>query len=457
MAQLLCENTNIAVNPFARDRHVRGTGLSFLDHPDWEGELIDRIRVGIADNNVKDGFMPGVKLVTISTANDNGAIDVYTGLVELEPGDELEADFVPRRADEHPVIDVRTTAAPKKAAWLDVVLYHTDVLKEDGSNSIEDGWEVISLNALPDDEECPQNPVSMARNLLGLDGGSGGNKAEYSAEDFAKSVWYWSTHAMCAPTPSIRELVEDEHWEAIKRRIPALSNLDFCIEDQGRGHHGESTWEHTVEVLENLKVLGRMHGTTPDQMYILNIVALLHDIGKPKTRKDEGNKITFHKHHRSSSLMAVNVLGDDDWDLEDEHGDRYEGIVTRMVFNHDRFLALCRNDEHENFEAIARIHQACGEGDDDEFLLLSIFSQADSIHECERIADMADFFLKEREKRATEKVLKKQVSKILQEMGVAPGPLFGRIQSVILSNPPAEEDLEAKVKEVTDKLSPAFQ
>ena len=38
------------------------------------------------------------------------------------------------------------------------------------------------------------HPVAMARNMLGLPGGS---EATYTAEEFATAIVYWSTRAMC--------------------------------------------------------------------------------------------------------------------------------------------------------------------------------------------------------------------------------------------------------------------
>jgi len=438
--------SNIAVNPFARGRHVRGTGFSFVDRPDWETELIARIRDGIANEDVKDGFMPGVKLVNVSTANDTGAIDVMTGLVQLDDGDKLEAMFQARQDGEDRFVDVRAICAPKKAAWLDVVLYHTDVLKEDGSNSIEDGWEVISLNALPDDEECPQNPVSMARNLLGLEGGSGGSKVEYTSEDFAKAIWYWSTHAMCTETPKPVDLLADGYVFMLPRIVEELQATQRCIEDSVH-HRGETTWTHTCEVHEGVRFLARVYGLNAGQSWPLQVAAILHDVGKPETRKEEDGKVTFHKHWSVSSRMCIDILNRYDWELSEGQ----EAQVVRLCALHDRFLALCRNGEETNYEAIARIANSCENFD--EFRLLNILAQADSPHEMTKIAGMITFYKEESDRRNNEKAVKKQISSILRDMGVAPGPIFGKVTEAVLRDMPlASEDLEAKVREIHSTL-----
>jgi hypothetical protein len=39
----------------------------------------------------------------------------------------------------------------------------------------------------------PMSPIAMAKNLLGLPGGT---HADYTAEEFARSILFWARHAM---------------------------------------------------------------------------------------------------------------------------------------------------------------------------------------------------------------------------------------------------------------------
>ncbi len=66
-------------------------------------------------------------------------------------------------------------------------------LLSDTVSTIED-WEIVMLkNSLTEDE--PQHPVSLARNILGL---AGGSPTRATLEELARSVFYWATHAMAA-------------------------------------------------------------------------------------------------------------------------------------------------------------------------------------------------------------------------------------------------------------------
>lgn len=66
-------------------------------------------------------------------------------------------------------------------------------------------WDLVSLNASPTVEPTPQHPESMARNQLGMVGGS---DATYTPDQWAKSVHYWGSHVRlrCAGRPSLLDV-----------------------------------------------------------------------------------------------------------------------------------------------------------------------------------------------------------------------------------------------------------
>jgi hypothetical protein len=178
--------SQIAINPFV----TRQTAASQFSHFEGSWEALSGL-VEAHLGEARDGHMPGVKLVPVP------AEGFYAGVVALSAGTPLQAVYTARREGEEPFIEVRAAASAKQpAAAVDIVIYSHDVLAKDGDASSEAPWEVISINARLDVEPEPLSPMAMARNFLGLPGGSKG--AEYTAEDFARSVVYWSQHAMCA-------------------------------------------------------------------------------------------------------------------------------------------------------------------------------------------------------------------------------------------------------------------
>lgn len=181
----------VVVSPFARGRHLAGpsTGLSY--YAGTELSLVELINNSLDDEDPKPGYRDGVVLVRVP------AEGFFSGLVRLQPGDSLQAEFKARREGEDPFVNVRALKAPQPAGHVEIVLYSHAVLAEDNEASDDDpeAWEVISVNAQPAPGDVPMDPMTMARNMLGL---AGGTKAEFSAEQFAQSVLFWSQHVMCA-------------------------------------------------------------------------------------------------------------------------------------------------------------------------------------------------------------------------------------------------------------------
>ncbi len=60
-------------------------------------------------------------------------------------------------------------------------------------NSTDSEWELISIHAIPNGvNKMPMGPVTMMRNQLNLEGGT---KAQYTSEEWAESVKFWSKYA----------------------------------------------------------------------------------------------------------------------------------------------------------------------------------------------------------------------------------------------------------------------
>ncbi len=124
------------------------------------------------------------------------AAGFFSGVVEVTDETQVRATFTARRPGEDPFIDVVAIGAEKlPAEHVDLVLYRRDVLLEDGADSVgtDCEWELVSINARPTPEPEPMSPMAMARNFLELPGGT---KADYTAEEFARAILYWSCRAM---------------------------------------------------------------------------------------------------------------------------------------------------------------------------------------------------------------------------------------------------------------------
>ena len=84
--------------------------------------------------------------------------------------------------------------------------------------------------------------------------------------------------------------------------LPELPALRLTVDDQ---HRHKDVYEHSLTVLEQAVDLEqeRFPGAPPD--IVLRLAALLHDIGKPATRRFEPNgQVTFHHHDVVGAKMA---------------------------------------------------------------------------------------------------------------------------------------------------------
>lgn len=138
---------------------------------------------------VKPGYRPGVILVEVPPDKFRSAI------VQVAPLMNIQAEFQARTPEEEKVLSIYAIGEKVQATHVDIILYHHDVLAEDEGATFftleEADYEIVSINAQPDDKVVPMNPIAMARNFLHK---KGGTKAEYTAEQFAEAIWYWGQH-----------------------------------------------------------------------------------------------------------------------------------------------------------------------------------------------------------------------------------------------------------------------
>ena len=87
------------------------------------------------------------------------------------------------------------------------------------------------------------------------------------------------------------------------------------------GYHHLDVWKHSLEVLAQLEkiiegmsrdervkaYLQEIIGGGHTRLALLKMTALLHDIGKPETRRPEGKRMTFHGHEHAGERITRQV------------------------------------------------------------------------------------------------------------------------------------------------------
>lgn len=134
---------------------------------------------------------------------------------------------------------------------------------------------------------------------------------------------------LCTPTPRPGlELMVETGIAALV--VPELPALQLQVDEH---HHHKDVYEHSLTVLDQAIELERQRhaGEAPD--LTLRIAALLHDIGKPATKRSEaGGVVTFHHHDVVGAKLAAKRMRELRFDKE------RIASVARLIELHLRFF-----------------------------------------------------------------------------------------------------------------------
>lgn len=177
---------SIGWSEFARGRHLPGGKHTWFEGSDED--LLRRLQQGWPDRRPGQGRadLTQVVLVPVDSQGFVGAT------VLVDESTRLHAHFDRRQPGEEGFIRVTAEGVREPVLHAGVVLYSAATLQENGgTRSTDCDWEIVCLLAGPLEVE-PMDPLTMARNFLEK---TGGTFAEYSAREFAESIWYWSRRA----------------------------------------------------------------------------------------------------------------------------------------------------------------------------------------------------------------------------------------------------------------------
>lgn len=153
---------------------------------------------------------------------------------------------------------------------------------------------------------------------------------------------------MAANHPSIG-LYELHRCGLLALILPEVANLDNVDEHAGRKH--KNNFDHTLEVIENV--------CRHTENLWLRWAALLHDIGKPKSKRwDNTQGWTFHNHNYLGAKMLKGIFRRMKLPLDDRLH-----YVEKLVNLHMRPIAIA--DEEVTDSAIRRLLFEAGDDIDD--------------------------------------------------------------------------------------------
>lgn len=244
------------------------------------------------------------------------------------------------------------------------------------------------------------------------------------------------------PVRGIRVMVETGLADEF---LPELGEMQLEVDEH---HHHKDVYEHSLTVLRQAIDLERERfGGEPD--VALRIAALLHDIGKPRTRKLEpGGAVTFHHHDVVGSRMAKKRLQALKFDTATVQS------VAKLIELHLRFFGYAEGAWTDS--AVRRYVRDAG----DELERLHILTRADVTTRNKRKARRLAAAYDDIEQRIVQLRKQEEVdairpdldgNRIQEVLGIRPGPDVGRAYRFLLElrldeGPLGEEEAERRLR-----------
>mgnify|MGYP002042448882 FL=1 len=242
--------------------------------------------------------------------------------------------------------------------------------------------------------------------------------AERVREEFSKIVM--SDH----PRVGLTLLVDTGIADIVLPELPLLRL------EADEHHHHKDVYEHTLTVLEQAITLESVHEPTCEPDLTLRLAALLHDIGKPKTRKfEDGGRVSFHHHEVVGARMTKKRMRELRFpnDLTDD--------VAKLVELHLRFHGYGTGEWTDS--AVRRYVRDAG----DQLVRLHKLTRADSTTRNRKRAQALQSAYNDLEQRIERLSEEEELAamrpdldgaKIMEVLGIPPGPLVGEAYNFLL-------------------------
>jgi poly(A) polymerase len=207
--------------------------------------------------------------------------------------------------------------------------------------------------------------------------------------------------------------------------FPELPSLKLEVDEH---HHHKDVYEHTLTVLEQAITYEKQYGLEQD--LVLQLAALMHDIGKPLTRKLEtGGGVTFHHHDVVGAKLAIKRLKALKYDNDTIKA------VARLIELHLRFFGY--SDQAWGDSAIRRYVRDA----DDQLARLHVLTRADVTTRNQRKADRLSHAYDDLEQRIEQLSEEEQLNairpdlsgeQIMEILDLKPGPDVGKAYKFLL-------------------------
>jgi poly(A) polymerase len=224
------------------------------------------------------------------------------------------------------------------------------------------------------------------------------------------------------PRMGLEALVDSGLAEIVLPELPALKL------ETDEHHHHKDVYQHTLTVVEQAIDYEKEYNLEPD--FVLRFAALLHDIGKPATRKLEpGGAVSFYHHDVVGAKLASKRMKALRFDNETTKA------VSKLVELHLRFFGY--SDQAWTDAAIRRYVRDAGEQLD----RLHILTRSDVTTRNKRKADQLSHAYDDLEKRIAIVMEQEELNamrpdltgeQIMEILSLKPGPKVGQAYKYLL-------------------------
>jgi len=206
--------------------------------------------------------------------------------------------------------------------------------------------------------------------------------------------------------------------------LPEIPKLKLEIDEH---HHHKDVYEHTLKVLEQaISLEERLGGPN----LVIRLAALLHDIGKPKTRElIEGGGVSFHHHEVVGARMAKERL------KTLRFSNDVISDVSSLVFLHLRFHGYGTGEWTDS--AVRRYIRDA----EHQLIHLHVLTRADCTTRNQRKAESLAKTYDSLEERILKLMEEEELEKIRPDLdgleimailGISPSPIVGRAYQYLL-------------------------
>ena len=224
------------------------------------------------------------------------------------------------------------------------------------------------------------------------------------------------------PRMGLEALVDSGLAEIVLPELPALKL------ETDEHHHHKDVYQHTLTVVEQAIDYEKDYGLEPD--FVLRFAALLHDIGKPATRRLEpGGAVSFYHHDVVGAKLAFKRMKALRFDNDTTKA------VSKLVELHLRFFGY--RDQAWTDAAIRRYVRDAGE----QLVRLHILTRSDVTTRNKRKADQLSHAYDDLEKRIAFVMEQEELNamrpdltgeEIMEILNLKPGPKVGQAYKYLL-------------------------